>query len=280
MKHLAPARKQRGRRARREESLKIGEAAQTLGISPSMIRAWEKLGLIRPGRTDSAYRLYSPEDIRVLRRAVYLRKVSGLNAQAILNQLRQEGLLDHASSGSNHKEQPTGPRLRQLRLQRGESLAQVAKALNVSVGFLSNVERSQSGASVGIAHKLAQHYGVNMLDFFNPPMPDGPLVRPLDRKVLQGGRGVRMELLAWGQIIMEPHLFSVTPGAGSVEPYRHEGEEFLFVIKGRLNIYLEGKEYQLRPGDSFYFQSTSPHRWKNPSKSEALILWINTPPTF
>jgi DNA-binding transcriptional MerR regulator/mannose-6-phosphate isomerase-like protein (cupin superfamily) len=261
-------------------ALKIGEVAELLGISASMIRAWEKLGLIRPGRTDSAYRLYSQEDIHVLRRAVYMRRVSGLNAPAILSQLRQEGLLAHAGANGSSESSTLGPRLRQLRLQRGESLATVAKALHLSVGFLSNLERSQSSASVGITHKLAQYYGAHVLDFFNSPATASPLVRPQDRKVLQGGKGVRMELLAWGKITMEPHLFRVAPGAGSEEYYAHEGEEFLFVAKGRLNIFLESEEYRLRAGDSFYFRSSSPHRWENPGRTETVLLWINTPPTF
>jgi len=263
-----------------KQTLKIGEAAQLLGISASMIRAWEKLGLIRPVRTDSAYRLYTQEDVRILRRAVYLRKVSGLNAPAILNQLRQDGLLPRSRNGSGSEPPSIGPRLRKLRLQRGESLLTVARALKISVGFLSNLERSQGGASVGITHKLARYYGVNILDFFNPPPAEGPLVRSRDRKSLQGGPGVRMELLAWGKITMEPHLFRVAPGAGSVETYSHEGEEFLFLVKGRLNIFLEDREFRLRAGDSFYFQSTSPHRWENPGKTDTVILWINTPPTF
>jgi DNA-binding transcriptional MerR regulator len=261
------------------ESLKIGEVAQLLGISASMIRAWEKLGLIRPVRTGSAYRLYTREDIRILRRAVYLRRVRGLNAPAILNQLRQDGVLSQNGSGSDEAS-AMGPRFRKLRLQRGESLATVARALDLSVGFLSNLERSQSSASVGISHKLAQYYGANMLEFFNSPTSTGPLVRPRERKVLQGVKGVQMELLAWGKITMEPHLFRVAPGAGSVEYYSHEGEEFLFVTKGRLDIFLECEKYQLRTGDSFYFQSSEPHRWENPGTTETLLLWINTPPTF
>ncbi len=79
---------------------------------------------------------------------------------------------------------------------------------------------------------------------------------------------------------MEPHLFRVAPGAGSEDYYSHEGEEFIFVTKGRLNIFLESEQYQLRTGDSFYFQSSARHRWENPGTTEALLLWINTPPTF
>ena len=49
---------------------------------------------------------------------------------------------------------------------------------------------------------------------------------------------------------------------------------------GELEITLNGEEYCLKPGDSFYFESATPHRWKNPGRKETLVLWVNTPPTF
>ena len=254
--------------------------AERLGVSASMVRSWEKLGLASPARSRSKYRLYTNDDLRVLRRAIYLRRVQGLNAPAILNQLKQEGLLNHRAAGPAEEQSSIGPRFRKLRLQRGESLATVANAVGVSIGFLSNLERSQSGASISIMHKLAQYYGLNILDLFNPIDGTGPLVRPSDRKSLEGGPGVHMELLASGKITMEPHLFRIAPGAGSGESYSHEGEEFLYLVRGRLDIELAGAEFQLRTGDSFYFTSKTQHRWVNPGKSETIVLWINTPPTF
>ncbi len=262
------------------EALKVGAVAQRLGVSASMVRSWEKLGLASPARSQSKYRLYTNDDLRVLRRAIYLRRVQGLNAPAILNQLKQEGLLNHRDAGPAEEQSSIGPRFRKLRLQRGESLATVANAVGVSIGFLSNLERSQSGASISIMRKLAQYYGLNILDLFNPIDGTGPLVRPSDRKSLEGGPGVHMELLASGKITMEPHLFRVAAGAGSGESYSHDGEEFLYLVRGRLDIELAGEKFQLRAGDSFYFTSRTQHRWVNPGKTETLILWINTPPTF
>src|SRR5215469_3007063 len=75
------------------ESLKIGDVAQRLGVSASLVRAWERLGLARPARTDSKYRIYTNEDFKALRRAVYLRRVRGLNAAGIALELKKEGLL-------------------------------------------------------------------------------------------------------------------------------------------------------------------------------------------
>ena len=76
-----------------------------------------------------------------------------------------------------------------------------------------------------------------------------------------------MDLLAWGNTVMEPHLFTIAPGAGSGDSYAHEGEEFIFVLRGTLDISLEGEEYVLQAGDSFYFESNTPHTWRNSGKS-------------
>jgi DNA-binding transcriptional MerR regulator/mannose-6-phosphate isomerase-like protein (cupin superfamily) len=257
--------------------LKIGNVARLVGISPSGIRGWERLGLTRPQRSDGRYRLYTNDDVRLLKKARYLRKVRGLNPPAIVEMLKREGSIKAPAS---HATTTLGSRLRQLRTKRRLSLADVAAAAGISVGFLSAIERSQMSASIGILRRLARYYRTNILDFFDPAESNPRLVRPAKRKVLDAGPGVHMELLAWGNTVMEPHLFRIKPGAGSGESYAHEGEEFLFVLRGDLKISLADEEYQLKRGDSFYFESATPHHWRNPGPGETLLLWVNTPPTF
>jgi DNA-binding transcriptional MerR regulator/mannose-6-phosphate isomerase-like protein (cupin superfamily) len=259
--------------------LKIGEVARRLRISASQLRAWESVGLVEPRRTRSGYRLYSGQDLKDLKQAVYLSRVRGMNAAAIAQFLgrRRNGARRAAAS------LPTGglgSRLRQARLQRGLALADVGKAVGVSVGFLSALERGQMSASVGTLRKVAAFFDLNVLDFFHSDDPPQAVVRPQERKVLEAGPGVRMDLLAWGNTVMEPHLFHVAPGKGSGSSYSHPGEEFLFVLNGQLEISLDGEKHRLETGDSLYFDSTTPHRWRNPGKKETRILWINTPPTF
>jgi DNA-binding transcriptional MerR regulator/uncharacterized cupin superfamily protein len=260
--------------------LRIGDVAGLVGMSPSALRTWEKLGVGVPVRSRSRYRLYTQEDVRLLKRARFLRRVRGLNARAIVEQLRQRGMLPPRRSRRQNGAEPPGRRLRRLRIQRRLSLTAVAAEVGISAGFLSALERSQMSASVATLRKLARFYGLNILDFFGGAESHRPLVRPAERKRLEAGSGVRMELLAWGDKMMEPHLFRVAPGSGSGESYTHEGEEFLYVLQGELKIALEDKDYLLRAGDSFYFESSTPHRWINPSRQQTLILWINTPPTF
>jgi DNA-binding transcriptional MerR regulator/quercetin dioxygenase-like cupin family protein len=260
-----------------EPYLKIGDVAKKVGVSPSVIRSWESLGLARPHRTESKYRLYTAEDVKLLKRARFLRKVRGLNAAAIVQLLKREGKVRPAADGNARA---IGGHLRQLRVRRRLSLAQVAEAVGISVGFLSAMERSQMSGSVGTLRKLARFYKTNILDFFDANGAASRQVRPGERKVLEAGGGVRMELLAWGNTVMEPHLFRIAPEAGSGDSYSHDGEEFIYVLSGELEIALDGEQYHLKPGDSFYFESATPHRWKNPGRKETMVLWVNTPPTF
>jgi DNA-binding transcriptional MerR regulator/quercetin dioxygenase-like cupin family protein len=258
--------------------LRISDVARLVGVSPSILRTWESVGLVTPVRTDSRYRLFSAGDVKLLKRAQFLRRARGMNAPAIVHLLRSEGLLGNRATA---KPGPLGSRLRRLRLEKGHSLSQVAQAVAVSVGFLSALERGHMSASVATLRRLANFYRINILSLFEAAASSPNRVRAAERQILEAGPGVRMELLAWGDVVMEPHLFRIAPGAGSGDAYAHEGEEFLYVLRGSLEIALEGGEpTQLRAGDSFYFASNVRHRWINRGKREVVVLWVNTPPTF
>jgi DNA-binding transcriptional MerR regulator/uncharacterized RmlC-like cupin family protein len=258
--------------------LRISEAARRVGISSSALRAWEVLGLVTPQRTESRYRLYTEEDVRLLQRAIFLRRARGLNPAAIALLLKRQGIV---SAPAESAAALPGQRFRRLRTRRGLSLAQVARATGVSIGFLSALERGQMRSSVATLQRIARYYRTNILSFFEAARENPRLVRPAQRKILETTAGVRMELLAWGNTAMEPHLFRVKPNGGSGESYTHEGEEFLHVLRGEFEIWLSDKEhYRLKTGDSLYFESSTPHRWRNPGRKETWLLWINTPPTF
>jgi transcriptional regulator with XRE-family HTH domain len=276
---LPSTRKTSARSSQSRAYLRISDVAQIVGVSPSILRGWENLGLVSPKRTASKYRLYSPRDVRVLKRAQFLRRARRMNAPAIVHLLKSQGLL--SAKSSSLAENSIGRRLRRLRLQKNYSLSQVASAVDVSIGFLSAIERDQMTASVATLRRLARFYQIKILSLFNPSEANPGRVTPAERKILDAGPGVRMELLSWGNTMMEPHLFRIAPSAGSGESYAHEGEEFLFILRGSLELSIaEGEVLRLNEGDSFYFESSNEHRWKNPGKREALVLWINTPPTF
>ena len=257
--------------------LRISAVARRLAISSSALRAWEALGLVSPQRTQSRYRMYTEADVRLLQRAIFLRRARGLNPAAIVHVLKKQGVVSAPADAP----QLPGHRFRRLRMRRKLSLAQVARATSVSVGFLSALERGQMRCSIGTLRRIARFYKTNIISLFETNGEGQHLVRPSQRKILETSPKVRMELLAWGNTAMEPHLFRVKPGGGSGESYSHEGEEFLHVLRGEFELWLHNDgHYLLKAGDSLYFESSTPHRWKNPGRAEAWILWVNTPPTF
>jgi DNA-binding transcriptional MerR regulator/quercetin dioxygenase-like cupin family protein len=262
--------------------LTVGQTARILGVSPSTLRLWENVGLITPVRSDGRYRLYSPELLDVLKRIKYLRDVKQLNVPGIKQALGTSAARASRAPANGRGRPALGAKLRRLRERRGLGVIAAARQAGISAGFLSAIERSQCNASVATLQRLASTYGTTVVELFDqkPSVPKR-LVRPRERRVLQTPSGVRMEMLADGTTSLQCMLFRVAPGAGSDGAYSHQGEEFIHMLEGRLEIWLGEVEcHQLQQGDSFWFESTLGHRWYNPGGADAVLLWINTPPTF
>src|SRR5437879_6962016 len=132
--------------------LRISDVARRVGISSSALRAWEALGLVTPQRTQSRYRLFTESDVRLLQRAIFLRRARGLNPAAIVHVLKRQGVVPVAAKSPLLP----GQRFRSLRTRRGLSLAQVARANDVSVGFLSALERRQKRCSIPTLRRIAR----------------------------------------------------------------------------------------------------------------------------
>ena len=259
--------------------LTIAEAAKLLGVSPSTLRNWEQMGLITPVRSQGRYRMFSMEVLERAKRIIHLRHGRRLNLAGML-QLRE--VLPKPAPKAVRK---TGVRLSEqlarLRSERQLTLAQVSEATGLSVSFLSAIERGQANASVATLQKMAHLYCVTVRSFFGDSSAEQRLVRPRDRRVLEPQPGVRMEYIACGETVMDPAIFRIAPGAASGGSYHHEGEEFIYMLQGTLEVWLDELErYTLEAGDCLYFKSTHAHRFQNLSNKEALVLWVNTPPTF
>jgi DNA-binding transcriptional MerR regulator/quercetin dioxygenase-like cupin family protein len=260
---------------------RIGQAARMLGISASSLRNWERMGLITAARSQGRYRLYSQEALKKLKRIKQLRTIQHVNPAGIVAIFQGAAPRPARAAGLKNKREVIAHRLTELRHELGLTLADVARGTGVSVSFLSSLERGYANASIATLQKLARLYKTNVLSFFDSDANHQRLVRSRERKVLEPNPGVQMELLACGKKIMEPHLFRIAPGAGSGGSYHHEGEEFIYVLQGKLEVWLDEIEhYVLGPGDSLYFESTQSHRWQSLSDRETVLLWVNTPPTF
>lgn len=271
--------------------LTVGETSRILGVSPSTLRLWENVGLISPARSDGRYRLYGREALEVLKRIKYLRDVKRLNLPGIRHELGGGTAPTRTSAAKakspRAKSAPTtnapdlGRKLRQLRRRYGIGIVDAAQRAKISPGFLSAIELSRANPSVATLQRLAATYETTVREFMELPKHARRLVRPRERHAIEMGSGIRIEELSIGAKQLESQLWRIPPGTGSDGAYSHQGEEFIHMLEGTVEFWLDELEcHTLKPGDSFWFESTVGHRWFNPSDKDAVLLWINTPPTF
>ena len=257
--------------------LTIGQTARILGCSASTIRLWESAGLVRPARSEGRYRLYGPGALERLKRIQHLRKDKHLNLAAIHHLLGEDPSAEPVETAP-----PFGKKLRELRHRRRMKLGEAALRAGISIGFLSAIERARANPSIATLHQLAGVYGVNVHQLFDHEKAPKRVVHADGRRRYSPRPGVRVEFLATSTSSMKSMLFRLAPGAGSEGTYFHDGEEFVYVLRGRLEIWLDEVErYLLGPGDTLSFNSSHGHRWQNPSpREESELLWVNTtPPT-
>jgi excisionase family DNA binding protein len=254
--------------------LRVSEAAQLVGVSPSTLRAWESAGLVTPTR-QGRYRRFSPSDVKDLQRIAALR-AQGFSAAAIRTMLPKRG--GGAGGGGS-----LGDKLRAARRRRGLSLREASSLAGLSVSHLSAIERGARNISLAGLQRLAVALGISVSDLFGSSSGSGRrLVHAGQRPVLDtGDRRVRVESLAVGAQLLEPHLYLVQPGGGSEGSYHHDGEEMVYVHQGEVEFWLnEVERHVVRAGDCLTFPSSLRHRWRNCGAGRLEMLWVNTPITF
>ena len=179
-----------------------------------------------------------------------------------------------------------GREIRGLRKARGYTLAVLAAKTSLSVGYLSLLERDLSTPSINALHAISRALGVTISWFFDageiPPGERDYVVRRTRRRRLDFSDGIVDELLSPSldrQLELLASRFP--PGSSSgAAPYTHQGEEAGVVIRGKLELWVEGKVFLLEAGDSFGFPSTLAHRYRNPDTEEAEVIWAITPPSY
>lgn len=265
-------------------SYSIGEAANLVGVSPSTVRLYEKHGLLELGRTAGGHRFLTEHDLNVLKRIRLLRRTQELDLEGIRQGLQAwNPSLVSQSAEAAEGIRSLGSRVRALRERRGLTLREVAEETGLSTSFLSSFERDLTGISVANLQRVISVCGSSLIDIFSQPHVEvRKLVRPAERPRLSLEDGkITIEDLAVVPRQMEIQQWTIQAGAGSEGSYSHPGEEAVYVLSGSLEVQLDGAEiYTLSPGDCLYFSSSEHHRWRNTSSQPAVVMWVNTPPSF
>lgn len=179
-----------------------------------------------------------------------------------------------------------GERVRQLRRQRELSLQQVAQRAELSVGFLSQLERGLSSPSLRDLIRVATALETDLGVLFEATgarveAGDSLVTRPAERQEVAFHDGITKQLITpHGDAALRLYLITMEPGGRTGEAlYSHAGEEAGLVLQGRLLLTVETADHLLQEGDSFRFRSDRPHRFSNASGMVTRVLWVNTLPT-
>lgn len=175
--------------------------------------------------------------------------------------------------------------LRRLRKLKRMTLNELAAATGRSVGFLSQVERGLSEISVRDLQRITQVLEVPLSWFFinelGPPGERSHIVRANARRRVGNREGGLIEELLSPDLGGSFEVFrsEFEPGAEMVEAQRRLTEEAGYVVTGELELWIEGQQFHLYPGDSFRFKNES-YRWRNPGDRTTVVIWTIAPPVY
>jgi transcriptional regulator with XRE-family HTH domain len=176
-----------------------------------------------------------------------------------------------------------GPRIRAYRQMRKITLRQVAEQAEVSVSFLSQLERGASGASIPTLRLIAEALGLTLADLFAvDPAPAHRVLRAAERPVIHAA-GVDKFMLTRRPLQHLEVFEGVVHDGATVggRSYSHgDSQELLLVLEGSVRLFLDDEEHALDAGDSIEYRSSLNHCVVNLSGTQARVLWIISPPSL
>ncbi len=182
-------------------------------------------------------------------------------------------------------EVPVGEHLRAFREKTGLTLQQFAEKVGISPALLSQMENRMMSPSIGMLVQIANAFGTTVSSFIGGKKEgEYSVMRKEDHATVsrvglkEGGKSPYVyESLGAGKAgrKMEPfllrlHPMSEPPGARSV----HDGEEFLYVLSGEVEVILGNRSELLKEGDCIYYNSSTPHHVHSAKEEEANVLAV------
>ncbi|MDD4844150.1 MAG: cupin domain-containing protein [Anaerotignum sp.] len=267
----------------------IKQVAKQIYIVPATLRNWEKAGLIKPKRLSNNYRVYTLSDLDLLKKIRTLSMDESMTMSAIKNLLYGDSntspyiYKNDAKESIKYSQKLLNSKWKASREVLNMSIEDVCKETGIDPFYIESIENGTATIDIDKLSKLAMLYGESILYFFeidDIETADSYIVRKGKGEVAEIGlEGVRMEsLVRKKNHVLFPMHFTVQPGGGSSETHRHKGEEYLYIIRGELQVIINyDLTFTLKKGDSMYFKSNEYHYWKNVSTQATKLIWVHSP---
>ena len=174
-----------------------------------------------------------------------------------------------------------GVKIKALRLKNNLTQEELADRCELTKGFISQLENDLANPSIETLNDILVVLGTNMSDFFTKEESEPLVFHREDCFSKDYGDSMTTWLVASAQKnAMEPIMLDLVEKGAKETDMPHEGEEFGYVLNGRVILVNDKKEYPLKKGETFYIKGDYEHFLKNTGSHSAQVLWICTPPVF
>ena len=174
-----------------------------------------------------------------------------------------------------------GPKLKQLRMKQALTLEELASRSELTKGFLSQVERDLTSPSISTLEDILEALGTTWAEFFKETKDEQIVFKEQDYFVdEQENYKISWIVPNAQKNEMEPILLEILPDGKSKEIVPHDGQEFGYVLSGRVCLICGKKKIVIKKGETFYIKGDEAHYLENDSKSVAKVIWVTTPPIF
>lgn len=263
----------------------IHQVAKQIDVVPATLRNWEKAGLFIPKRLENNYRVYTMDDLAILKRIARLSVNEKISYSAIKTAIYGDSALppivqENKITSSKYSKKLINSKWKNAREHIGLSIDTLSKRSGIDTNYLTALENGTAAIDIQILSELALFYGESILNFFEIESTDIKVVKKgKGEQIKVGLPGVSMEsLITQSKHILYPMKILIKPGCGSLEPHCHKGEEYIYVLSGELQVILgENNIHEIKKGDSMYFRSNEKHSWKNSSIKDTVLIWVHSP---
>src|SRR3954464_13379461 len=174
-----------------------------------------------------------------------------------------------------------GARLRAQRVERGLTISEVAERAGLTAGFISQLERDLTSASLSSLYRICAVLELRVGHLVDD-VPAGRVIRREEqsRRSLALGQAEHLLLSSGDERRFHVTESHIPPGASAGdELYTLPADvELVYVLSGSLELQLGDATHELEQGDTLTYSPRDPHTWRNPSESdEAVVLWTSLP---
>ncbi|HEX13235.1 MAG: MerR family transcriptional regulator [Desulfurella sp.] len=173
-------------------------------------------------------------------------------------------------------------KIKTQRKKKGFTLKVLAEKVGCSSAYISQIEAGKALPSISALKKIAEILEIDIKDLIIGEKEEEKffLTKSERTQIIYPQSHIKAELLVSkvSNKEMEPVYKIIPVGCYYQNEYKHNGEEFGYILKGKLELRVGSQSSVLEAGDSFYFSSLLPHTYKNVGDTDVEAIWVVAPP--